>query len=170
MQLVAFLFLLGVSPAGAQAPDPSQLIEFRMKDQFKNEHTDEPYRTGVVLLIGSDKGGSEYNTRWGEAIHNRMLGVPGMDDIKILAVADVRGVPFFMKGYVRGKFPKEPEKWALTDWKGRFAQTYHWEKDSSNIMVFVDGELRLKVAAREVESEIMGQVVESLREALAGRP
>jgi len=37
---------------------------------------------------------------------------------------------------VKGKFPKEPEKWALVDWKGEFAKRYGWTKDEANILVF----------------------------------
>lgn len=51
----------------------------------------------------------------------------------------MRGVPLFLKGYVRKKFPRDQEKWVLMDWKGRFAKAYAWTPQESNILIFDRG-------------------------------
>ncbi|MFQ5499032.1 MAG: hypothetical protein ACE5FH_05120 [Candidatus Zixiibacteriota bacterium] len=56
--------------------------------------------------------------------------------IKTVDYADTRGVPFFLKGMVRGKFPKEEESYILLDWKGKLAKAYDFEEKKCNILVF----------------------------------
>jgi hypothetical protein len=90
----------------------------------------------------------------------------GLDDaVTVLNVADVRGVPFFLKGMVRGKFPKEPGKWMLLDWKGKFAKAYHCVKDSCNILLFDDdGNLVREFVVAELNEAAMSPVLAGLNE------
>lgn len=162
----ACLALLLFTSMPARAQD-STLIAFDMQDQFKQKHSDDAFRGHVVILIGSDRGGSDFNPRWGKAIADSLKGHPRYDDVRFLSVADVRGVPFFMKGFVRGKMPKQKDRWVLTDWDGEFAKAYNWQSDHSNIIIFDrQGKLRYQTAVRELDSEQLGEIVRQVQRVL----
>lgn len=142
----------------------TKLIEFEIKDQFHNVHRDSDYKDCILVVIGSDKNGSKFNSGWGEAIANPFKDALRTKKVVFLPVADVQGVPFFLKGMVRGKFPEDPDKWALTDWKGRFAKAYKFEPKAANILVFDQrGELAHRTHGREVEPDILEAVVRSVQ-------
>lgn len=95
---------------------------------------------------------------------NQLKVEEGRDRVKFLPHADMRGVPFFLKGVVKGKFPKGEEKWVLLDWKGRIAQAYHYQSDASNILVFdEDGSLAYQTHGREPEDSKLESIVEKLK-------
>lgn len=145
----------------------SALIPFEIKDQFGYLHTEKDFIGHIVILIGSDKGGSQYNRFWGQAIHDSLANEDGFEHLKFLAVADLRGVPFFLKGMVKGKFSKDEERWVLMDWKGKFARSYQFEAEASNIIIFErDGKLVYKAAVHNPEQETLGEILTVLRELL----
>lgn len=145
------------------------LIPFELKDQFDHPHADKEFSSHIVILIGSDKGGSQYNRFWGKAIHDSLKQENGFKHIKFLAVADLRGVPFFLKGFVKGKFSKDGENWVLMDWKGTFATSYQFEADASNIIIFKrDGKLVYKTAVHDLEQETLGELLTILRQLMRG--
>lgn len=163
--LTVGLFVLG-SVAIAQEPE---LISFKIKDQFDRTHTDQEFRGSILVIIGSDKGGVEFNDQWARAIRGSLSDAPGLDEITYLRYADVRGVHFFLKGMVKGKFPKEEEFWVLLDWKGRIAKAYQFRSDASNIVVFDrDGRFALHAHGREPESEKVTAIADVIKR-LAGK-
>jgi len=143
----------------------SALIAFELKDQFDRPHTEKEFSGYIVILIGSDRGGSEYNPQWGKSIHDSLANEDGFERLKILAVADLRGVPFFLKGYVKGKFSKDEKRWVLMDWKGAFAASYQFEAGASNIIIFKrDGKLVHKTAVHGLEQETLGELLTILKQ------
>lgn len=136
----------------------SRLIDFEIQDQFKKKHRDEEYRGQIVVVIGSDRHGTKYNAKWGKAIADS-LGEQRAGEVAWLAVADTRGAPFFLKGMIRGKFPKEKARWALTDWDGEFATAYDWVEKSSNILVF---DQQGNLVARDHGTSVEAQQVEAI--------
>ena len=87
--------------------------------------------------------------------------------LRILRVADVRGVPFFLKGRVRGEFPQEPESWVLMDWKGKFALAYEWLPDTSNVSLFDrDSILIHQDSGKDPEAGTIPDIVILLQDAL----
>jgi predicted transcriptional regulator len=121
----------------------------------------------IVLLIGSDKDGSQFNQAWGKAIHDSLSDHPQYDQISHLAHADLRGVPFFLKGFVRSKFPQDPDRWVLMDWKGIIAKAYDFVPKSSNVLVFApDGVLVHHASGREPDDETVSSLLTVLRELL----
>ncbi|MCP4145871.1 MAG: hypothetical protein GY752_11385 [bacterium] len=77
----------------------------------------------------------------------------------ILPVAHMKGVPFFLKGFIRGKFPKQPENWILMDWGGEFNKVYNFEPGLANIIVFDgQGEQLFKASAGELDQEIVSEI------------
>ncbi len=142
----------------------SSLISFEVKDQFDRVYTDGQFRGSILVSIGSDKDGSKYNEIWTQAIYDSLKGEENFDRIRFLGVADVRGVPFFLKGYVRGKFPKEKEKWVLLDWKGVFAKAYEFEPEMSNVAIFSPGgALVHRTSGQTIDKHKLATVLAKLR-------
>jgi hypothetical protein len=160
-----FSFLL--FGAGAASAQTGSLIDFEIEDQFKEKHKDDDYRGLVLCVIGSDRDGADYNGVWESAIRDSMAGRPGAADLRILRVADLRGVPFFLKGMVRGKFPQEPQNWVLMDWKGNFAKAYDWVAGVSNVALFDrDGVLLRQDSGKDPGAGTIPDIIILLQDAL----
>lgn len=167
----SLLFLLLVTlaagrPGRAEGP---ALVDFEIQDQFGDVHRSADVAGTVVLLIGGDREGSQFTGDWGKAIRDALGDHPRYGEISQLAHADLRGVPFFLKGMIRGKFPQEPASWVLMDWKGVIAKAYDYTADSTNVLVFApDGALAHHAAGREPEGATLEDLLGSLRRLLDG--
>jgi hypothetical protein len=147
--LVLIAFLLSADIILAQ---DSTMIRFELKDQFNHVHTEKEFQNKLVILVGSDHEGSKYNDVWGKAIHDSLAGKGAQNRVEFLPVADLRGVPFFLKGFVKSKFPKEPARWILMDWKGQYAQAYQFVPSESNIIVFdSNGKIVHQTSVQEID-------------------
>ncbi len=164
---ILVLTILGLVVGSSSHAEEGGLLDFELEDQFKNVHRSSDIAGKIVLLIGSDRGGSQFNGTWGKAIHESLSNHPRYDQISHLAYADLRGVPFFVKGVVRGKFPQDPDRWVLMDWKGVIAKTYDFAPKSSNVLVFArDGALAHHASGREPDEESVSEVVNALSKLL----
>lgn len=165
MILVVYLIMaIGSTgkPTTVWAQD-STFFDFRLEDQFKREYTDDQFRGRVVVVIGSDKEGSQYNELWTKAILDSIEDRSEFDKIALLGVADLRGVPFFLKGYVRGRFPEDRDKWALLDWKGLFAEAYDFVEEESNILVFdTQGRLVYRTNGTEPHKQVLQKIITAI--------
>jgi len=151
-----------------EAADPA-LIDFEIEDQFERKHSDDDWRGDILLLIGSDQHGSQFDSVWTQAVHDSITGLADASSFRIVHVADVRGVPFFLKGTVRRKFPKETENSIILDWKGNFATAYGFEGDKANILVFdKSATLQHQLAVTEIDSEKLRELTDVIS-ALLGR-
>ena len=117
---IIFLFCCLKSIGFAQE---SKLISFEIKDQFDRIYTEESFKDSIIILIGSDKDGSEYNGLWAQAIVDSLKNKKGFEYIKIVPQADMSVVPAFMRAVVKLMLPKEKHKWFLVDWEGVFPKT-----------------------------------------------
>ena len=159
----SFFTIALLIPFGSAVAAEQSLIEFSLKDQFNNRHTQQQALGKVVLIIGSDGEGSEFNDAWGTAINQAVTDHPNYPQLHQLPYADLRGVPFFAKGYVRGMMPEEPESWVLMDWKGSFAKAYEFQSEATNILIFgTDGALKIHLFGQELESEKLARLVQEL--------
>ena len=153
--------------SGIAFAETEQLLDFELKDQFDNVHTREDVRGRILLLIGSDKDGSEFNEVWGKALDARLNNHPRYAQLAHLAFADLRAVPFFARGFARGMMPENPDNQVLLDWKGRFAGAYNLPAGFSNVLVFAaDGALAQHSAVRELNDEALDALVTVLRQLL----
>ena len=162
---------LGVAVAfaleGPAVARETHLLDFEFQDQFEHVHRRSDVEGSIVLLIGSDKGGSQFNQLWGKAIHDSLADHPRYSQISHLAYSDLRGVPFFLKGMIRGKFPEDPKHWVMMDWKGEVAKAYDFAPKSSNVLVFApDGALVHHTSGREPDDDDIQTVVAILRDLL----
>jgi hypothetical protein len=126
------LMLVLFIEAESQSAPP---LKFKIKDQFDNLHTEKEFLGSVTVIIGSDRGGSRYNGMWTKAIVDSLGNALDSSKITFLPVADVSSIPFFLKGFVKGKFPQGRKEWILMDWEGYFSETYQFAENSCNIVV-----------------------------------
>jgi hypothetical protein len=172
VKLGYFLLLVGIAATSTAGPtavvrEAPRLIDFEMQDQFRQIHRDDDHAGRILVIIGSDQDGSRFNSGWGGAIDGSLEG-QGDLDLDYLPVADLRGVPFFVKGFVRKKFPREKLEWVLMDWHGHFARSYQWLPGRSNILIFArDGALVQQSSGTMVEDDGLRAITETLRRLLA---
>jgi len=173
--VAAILLILGTMAGGFEAHaagksntnGATSLIEFKIKDQFGTVHRADDVAASVVLLIGGDKDGSVYNAQWGEAINEAVREHPNYEQLARLPHADLRGVPFFVKGMVKSKMPEDPKQWVLMDWKGALPKAYQFVAGSTNVLVFApDGRLHHQSAGKELEEGALQAIVRALHEML----
>ena len=96
---------------------------------------------GIAMLIVAVAfycvSACKYNESWGKAIDDSLGLAESPGEVVGIGLADLRGVPFFLKGWVRGKFPEE----------------------QCNIIVFDSlGELRYQTAVTVVEFGELGAI------------
>jgi hypothetical protein len=146
-------------------------LEFELEDQFRQVHRSSDFLGTVVLLIGSDKKGVEFNDDWGRAILMQLQDHPRRERISSLGYANLKGVPFFLKGTIRGKFPQEREAWVLMDWKGELFKAYSFVPGASNALVFgPDGSLAHHASGAEPPDGEVAELVGVIRKLLDDLP
>jgi len=159
LHILLFSALLFIG-ASLQAQD--KLIPFELKDQFDSTYTHQDFEDQVLIAVLSDKKGSDYNERWSLAILDS-LG-EDKDKVRFLPVADMRKVPFFVRGLVKKFFPKDPAVWILLDWKGEFAKTYEQVEKNCNIILFDrNSDVVYQTAVTEMDKEELAVIVDYLK-------
>jgi predicted transcriptional regulator len=103
--------------------------EFSLRDQYDKEISLGQLLSRIVVIIASDKKGSDQNTAWKNAILGKYR-----DKLILLGAADVRSVPFFMKSRVRKNFQNEPGS-VLLDWKGALFTSYDLKPNVANVIL-----------------------------------
>lgn len=129
---VFLLTILACVSAGAT----DTLITFTIPDQFDQEHTEAEFASKTVLFLWADREGSNHSSRGGQQLSKKLKDELESEEVGMRALAHLQGVPSFIHGMIKGKFPKEPEKWALMDWDGLFKQHYALLDDHCNLIVF----------------------------------
>lgn len=163
------LALTLAAAAAATAAQPPSLIEYEIEDQFERQHRDEELRGRVAVVIAAGRKGREFTSPWGDAVRSRLAGPVESGSVAVLPVADLRGVPGFMKGRVRGRFPEEPERWILMDWGGRFAEAYDLDEESVSLLLFgADGALVTRMSGREVNEQLVEHLGALVDETVGG--
>jgi hypothetical protein len=172
MKTISGLLLCGCFfCCGSTLPRLGSLVSFEMEDQFRNPHSYADFRDRVLIVIGSDRGGASAAEKWGKALSHSLK--PEMDSGKmsLVALADLEGVPFFLKDYVRGKFSQNAGEWALLDWKGLFADSYGFMAGNANVLVFdKEGVLLYQAHFSECRSDQVLSLTAIIRSKLDGPP
>jgi predicted transcriptional regulator len=129
-KLILFItVVLLVGAAGAQPLVNARAPEFTLQDQFDRTFTLRWLEGRTVVLIASDKEGSAQNPAWMKAIREAYG-----DRLVVQGIADVRTVPFFLKGKIRNDFKKDAES-ILLDWKGEVFTAYGLAPKVSNVVL-----------------------------------
>jgi hypothetical protein len=164
-KVLGLIALVGTMTAWAQSPT---LIQFEMTDQFGRVYRNADYEGRVLYVIGSDAKGSKFSESWSKAIYDALKEEAGIENLAALPLANLKGVPFFLRGTIKKKFPQEQDTWVLMDWKGQFAKAYDFEPRSTNILIFApDGTLIHQAHGQEIEQDALDGIVEKLRDLLA---
>ena len=156
---------------GGTLPRLGSLMTFEMEDQFRNSHSHADFKDRMLVVIGSDRGGASAAEKWGKALSHSLK--PEMDSGKmsLVALADLEGVPFFLKDYVRGKFSQNAGDWALMDWKGLFADSYGFIAGNANVVVFdKEGVLAYQAHFSECRPDQVLSLTAIIRSKLDGPP
>lgn len=130
------LLCAGLFGCGGTFPRIGSLVSFEMEDQFRNSHSDADFKDRVLVVIGSDREGASAAKNWGEALSRSLKPERDAGRLSLIGLSNLKGVPFFLKDYVRGKFSQSAGDWALMDWKGLFADSYGFTAGNANVLVF----------------------------------
>ncbi len=148
-------------PAVSDGPEgrPQRLVPFEIEDQFGKQHTYRDFVGQPLLIIAADGGASGHVAGWSGALTEMIERLGGRDQLAMVGLADLRAVPAAFRGNVERSFSRDPAAWTLLDWKGAFANSYAFEKNHCNLLLFgPDGTLLMKAAGREVDPDVVARV------------
>jgi hypothetical protein len=146
------------------------LIPFKLEDQFGRTHTEAECAGRVTVVLGSDRGGSRYTAQWLAGVRNAMQGATNAEQVRTFGVANVRGVPPFLRRVVTAVLPKSKDAEVLLDWEGRFATAYDFGVNCCTVLVAdATGRVVLRTSGREARPELVAEVARTLRSLLDPR-
>jgi len=156
MRWIAIVMLMTTAAGAADT-----LIPFRIQDQFDHLHTHMRYGGRPLLVVWVDRAGNDFREAWTDALGDSLSTELARYRLRELEVAHVKGVPFFVKGKVKGAFGDEP---VLMDWEGEFAAAYRPVADHVNLLLFdAEGDLTRQWAVTAPDSAILGEVLAAAR-------
>ncbi len=133
-----FLLVLSLfTTAAAQTALNAKAPDFELSDQNERVHTLHSHAGRTIVLLASDRDGASQTREWGVLL-TRKYG----DRIKLVRIADVRTVPFFMKKKVREDFKKDANP-ILLDWNGSVFGSYGMKNKVANVAL-IDGKGSLR--------------------------
>ncbi|MGE3309601.1 MAG: hypothetical protein AB7O66_06490 [Limisphaerales bacterium] len=119
-------------PPTASAGQPPRthvrIDSFHLTDQFGAEHRMEFPRSRPLLLLVGDRKGSEEIDPWIEPLKARWGNV-----CDIVGVADVDGVPRFLRGRITEAIRESRAKPLLLDFEGKVTRRLPCEKKTANV-------------------------------------
>jgi len=81
-----------------------------------------------------------------------------------MAVANLKGVPRLLRGFVRGRFPKNGHRSILLDWEGKFTSAYQYQSGCTNIQLFnKEGEMRHQLFGKDVQPRAIKGLLKEIR-------
>ncbi|MCK7491722.1 MAG: hypothetical protein MZW92_08595 [Comamonadaceae bacterium] len=156
---------------GGTLPRLGSLMTFEMEDQFRNSHSDADFKDRTLVVIGGDREGASAAENWGKALSQSLKAERDSGRLSLVGLSNLKGVPFFLKGYVRGKFSQNPGDWALLDWKGLFADSYGFIPGNANVLVFdKEGALLYQAHFSECRPDQVLSLTDIIRSKLDGLP
>lgn len=135
----AFLVIAGVAPAALaaqSAPADTAPVDFTIRDQRDQPFSLSQLRGHVVVITSGDRTGNRYIRAWSDAVRAR-FDSDSATGVWVQGHAHLAGIPFFLKGYVRGRFDRGPSAGrVLLDWNGTLARRFGYQPDVANVYVF----------------------------------
>jgi hypothetical protein len=159
--------ILAPDPAGAESGtevEPLPLIDFRIKDQFDKLHTSGSFRNTVTILVSGDRKGSSFIGQWSPALEDSLTSEVKRYRVKFIQHAHLKGVPFFIKGTIKGKFKEDADTLVLLDWGGEFRKAYDLTEDHCSIVIFDrEGKRRIQEAVQEFDPQVFARILAGIR-------
>jgi len=136
---LASAFVL-MSNSDAVEPKPNLThapASIELHDQFDSPQRLNFPATNVVLLTIADKTGAEQVDSWIAAVKPRYA-----DRVEIRGIAEVRGVPAFLRGKVRKKFQQTRQYPVMMDWSGDVCAKFKYQPGVANVFLIArDGSI-----------------------------
>ena len=172
MKMISGLLLcLGFFCCAGTSPRLGSLMTFEMEDQFRHSHSHADFKGRVLVVIGSDREGAPAAENWGKALSQALKPERDAGRLNLIGLSTLKGVPFFLKDYVRGKFSQNAGEWALMDWKGLFAESYGFVAGHANVLVFdKEGVLVYQAHFSECRPDQVLSLTAVIRSKLGGPP
>jgi hypothetical protein len=99
-------------PAGREPP--AQIPAATLRDQFGSATTLASPPGVPVVVLASDRKGSDAAGRWQRVFQDASTG----GAVRVLSVADLQGAPRLVRRLIRGQMPKDTTARVLLDWDG----------------------------------------------------
>lgn len=163
--IAALVLFCGKSLASAapvlSAP-PKKLGAIELNDQYDAPQKLTFPTTNITVLTIADKKGSEQMDSWITALKAHYAG-----RIDLRGLADVRGVPQFLRGGIRKKFQAARRYPVMMDWSGDVCTRLGFQPGVANILIIgTDGTVCGSFAGVAVEPNL-GEAFTVLDRALA---
>ncbi len=147
------IFIISVLLIGIQllANGIGQKIpSFTMEDQYSKEVQSSAFKGKHLLLFIADRAGSKLTPNFTKVLEPKYRG-----KATFIAVANVSSVPFFLKGFIRGKFQENYTYTVLMDWKGVLWEHFSC-KDDVTTVVHIDptGIAKFKLSGTGTDKEL----------------
>jgi hypothetical protein len=97
----------------AFTPTTTRFPGFTLEDQYERRWRHNDFKTALVVYVISDRSGYSYSTNWTQPLVTEFGS-----RVRFVPIADVRGVPGFLKSYIRKRFKEEFKYPVLLDWEG----------------------------------------------------
>ena len=156
-----------VARIDALAPD------FELSDQYDQPVKLQKLLGEVVLVICSDREGSEFNFHWTEALKPKYLG-DSRDRIKLVRVANLRSLPALFRGIAKGRFRAANDDGTsklpvLLDWEGAVARLYGFREGLPNLYLIDRTGVLRHVTAGKGEPAELEQLVHAIDRSLGDK-
>jgi len=159
--VIFFLSLYG------QAGTNDKLIDFKLEDQFDKMHTRSDYAGKIIVIVGSDRKGSEYNSQWVESLWDSIKTDKLDSAVTFVGVANLGAVPFFMQSIVQGFFPEDTTKRILMDWDDMFAENYNFKDDHCNLAIFgKQDDLIAGFSVQNYDEKIFREILSNIKKSI----
>jgi peroxiredoxin len=123
------ILLSAITAEGDQSLIGSKAPEFILLDQHSKSYNVRQDEGKIIILLVSDKKGSEQNKAWVERIEKKYK-----DKVPIVGIADIRGVPRAFDFLVKREFKDKPVS-ILLDWNGNVFTSYGLVQKVANIVL-----------------------------------
>ena len=151
--------------------EEARLIDFALSDQFGREHRRAAYAGGVLVVVGTDRGGSTHVGGWLELARDGLEELAAAGRLQALGVADLRGIPTFVRPVVRAALAKAVDRPVLLDWEGRFATAYGFAPGACTVLVADEsGRIVHRTSGGAADPALVAPLVRRLRALLGAAP
>ena len=121
------LLLTAISP---RAGETTRVSKIELEDQHEKRHAISFPATAPVFLAVADRAASEPMKVWTSRCKQE-FGT----NVVYIGIADVRKVPGFLRGFIRGKFQKAYPHPVLMDWSGKVSERLQAHEGVPNVFV-----------------------------------
>lgn len=126
--ILALAFTAWAGEEAKLGPQIPQRLE--LSDQYDTKHVVSFSTTNVIFLTIADRKGSEQIAGWITALKAR----PEMP-VDIRGLADVGGVPGFLRGRIRKRFQETILYPVMMDWSGKVCAQFKYVPDQANVYI-----------------------------------